>query len=86
MKTRVVSFIFTITVTASFLVAPLALSAQSKPAQSTQVAAADGKEAVCDGALEIIPSGQMSFARKRYVPAPRKAKTKLTKPRSTTRR
>lgn len=44
---------------------------------TTQVAAADksNKEAVCDGALDIIPQGAMTFARKRYVPSKPKPRT-----------
>lgn len=59
-------------------------NAQSQSA-STQVAISDKtvKDAVCDGALEIIPSGQVSFARKRYIA---KVKTKPSKPRTPSRR
>ncbi len=67
----------------------LSLPQQTSRTQSSnsQVAVSDqtGKDAVCDGALEIIPSGTMTFVRKRYV-APAKAKSRLAKPRSTTRR
>lgn len=44
---------------------------------ATQVAGADksNKEAVCDGALDIIPQGAMSFVRKRYVPLKPKPRT-----------
>ncbi len=63
----------------------LSLAQQASQPSASQVAVVDksGKEAVCDGALEIIPSGQVTFARKRYVPKP---KSKLTKPRSNARR
>ncbi len=59
-------------------------NAQSQSA-GTQVATSDktGKEAVCDGALEIIPSGQVSFARKRYIA---KVKTKPSKARTQSHR
>ncbi len=61
-------------------------SAQQTPQPQTAVADKSGKEAVCDGALEIIPSGQVTFARKRYVTAHPKTKSKLAKPRSNPRR
>lgn len=75
----------------SLLVGP-AFAQQTSEAQasSSQVAVSEqtGKDAVCDGALELIPSGTVTFARKRYVPAtPKsKSKSKLAKPRSKTRR
>jgi hypothetical protein len=49
------------------------------PTSTVVVSDKTGKEAVCDGAAEIIPSGQQTFVRKRYVPP--KAKTRLKKPR-----
>jgi hypothetical protein len=63
----------------------LSLGQPPAPPATSQVAVVDksGKEAVCDGALEIIPSGQVTFARKRYVP---KTKVKIAKPRSNVRR
>ena len=73
----------------SLLVTP-AFAQQTSGIQtsSSQVAVSEqtGKDAVCDGALELIPSGTMTFARKRYVAATPKAKSKLTKPRPKTRR
>ena len=55
------------------------------PVQSSTTGKQD-KEAVCDGAMEIIPSGQMSFSRKRYIPTRPKSKTPLAKPRTKARR
>jgi hypothetical protein len=67
-----------------------ALPQQTSGTQSSnsQVAVSDktGKDAVCDGALEIIPSGTTTFTRKRYIAANPKAKSKLAKPRSNVRR
>jgi hypothetical protein len=62
----------------------LAQPTQSALSPSSQVAVSDktGKEAVCEGAVEIIPSGQQSFVRKRYIAAHPKSKTKLPKPRA----
>ncbi|MFN7931242.1 MAG: hypothetical protein U0Y68_25600 [Blastocatellia bacterium] len=59
------------------------LLAQSQPSASSQIAisATTGKEAVCEGGGEIIPSGQQTFARKRYVAATPKAKLKTTRTR-----
>ncbi len=74
---------------ALLLVAPgLALRAQphvQSQSAGAQLATSDktGKEASCDGALEIIPSGQVSFARKRYIA---KVKNKPGKPRTQSRR
>jgi hypothetical protein len=74
----------------SLLVAPTFAQQTSEAQSSSQVAVSDkaGQEAVCDGALEIIPSGTVTFARKRYVPPlPKpKSKSKLAKSRSKTRR
>jgi hypothetical protein len=87
MKDRIVRLFFSALIL--LLISSLAL-AQPGPSRQVQspvaVANQNGKEAVCEGALEIIPSGQMTFARKRYVPAPPKPKTKLAKPRSSSRR
>jgi hypothetical protein len=77
-------YLFILTILLSL---PGVLSLAQPPAQpaASQVVALDksGKEASCDGALEIIPSGQVTFARKRYVP---KSKVKIAKPRSNVRR
>ena len=64
----------------------LSVAQQAPQPTSSQVAALDksGKEASCDGALEIIPSGQVTFVRKRYAAA--KPKPKPAKPRSNLRR
>ncbi len=65
---------------ATFLFWGLLISSVAQPLQSSQVATSQGgKEAVCDGALEIIPSGQMSFVRKRYTPPVKKNAPKNTK-------
>lgn len=62
--------------------------AQNIQQPSSQIAKAEkqGKDAVCDGAMEIIPSGQMSFVRKRYIPTRAKSKTSNAKVRTTPRR
>lgn len=66
-----------------FFSLPANLSAQPVPGNHTaqlQIAATEksktGKEAVCDGALELIPSGKMNFVRKRYTPPVKKASSK----------
>lgn len=58
-----------------------AQSSQSTQPQTSQVAisATTGKEAVCEGGAEIIPSGQQSFARKRYTRVIPKAKPKMSR-------
>ncbi len=61
------------------------LVAAQSPTSTVVVVDKSGKEASCDGALEIIPRGQVTFARKRYV-APLKHKSKLAKPHSNARR
>jgi hypothetical protein len=62
----------------------LAQSGQGAQPQSSQVAISEktGQDAVCEGAAEIIPSGQQTFARKRYLAAHPKPKTKTVKPRT----
>lgn len=75
---------FVLVILLSLFCAPAAAQQAPPPSASPVVVEnKSGKEAVCDGALEIIPSGQVTFARKRYVPKP---KSKLVKPRSTVRR
>ncbi|MBS1806696.1 MAG: hypothetical protein JST84_00725 [Acidobacteria bacterium] len=70
---------------ALFLLGSLSFAQPSQNPQplTSQVAISDktGKEAVCEGGAEIIPSGQQSFMRKRYSAANPKPKTKLTKSR-----
>lgn len=61
----------------------LALAQSSQPPSSqVAISATTGKEAVCEGGAEIIPSGQQSFVRKRYMAATPKSKTKTTKTRA----
>lgn len=52
-----------------FLAATLLFVSLSAPAQSPQpsssASAKGGKEVACDGALEIVPTKQVSFVRKR---------------------
>jgi hypothetical protein len=88
MKYRLVRLFFSTLSLALISSTALAQATQSTPAQSSQIVTVDksGKEAVCDGALEIIPSGQVTFARKRYVAANPKPKSKLAKPRSSSRK
>ena len=86
MKTCCIRF-FVLTVLLSLL-SSLAAAQQTPLPSVSQVVVEhkSGKEAVCDGALEIIPSGQVTFPRKRYVAANPKGKSKLAKPRSNGRR
>ena len=86
MKTCCIRF-FVLTILLSLL-GSFTAAQQTPQASASQVAVENksGKEAVCDGALEIIPSGQVTFPRKRYVAANPKGKSKLAKPRSTVRR
>lgn len=72
--------------TSLFLLSGTPLLAQAKQpptSSSTQIAisATTGKEAVCEGGAEIIPSGQQSFPRKRHVAAKPPPKSKTTKTR-----
>ncbi|MBL8204266.1 MAG: hypothetical protein JNM09_08550 [Blastocatellia bacterium] len=73
-----------------FSFASLAIAQQNSgtPSTSSPALAADksGKDASCDGALEIIPSGQVSFVRKRYVSANPKTKPRLPKSRANSRK
>lgn len=77
-------YLFVLTILLS-LPATFSVAQPPAPPATSQVVALDksGKEASCDGALEIIPSGQVTFARKRYVP---KSKLKIAKPRTNVRR
>jgi hypothetical protein len=88
MKHRLIRLFFSTLSLALLSLTPLAQSTPSPSPSTTQVIAADknGKEAVCEGALEIIPSRQVSFARKRYIAAHAKPKSKLAKPRSSSRK
>lgn len=80
MKDRFSSFLLT---TVLLLVSNALLLAQQPSSSSSQIplSATTGKEAVCEGGAEIIPSGQQSFARKRYVAAKPKVGSKPTKAR-----
>jgi hypothetical protein len=83
MKEYIVRFFLTALVLSWLGTLAWAQQAQNPQPQSLPVAISDktGNEAVCEGAAEIIPSGQQTFVRKRYVAAQPKAKAKLTKPR-----
>lgn len=58
-----------ILVLAGSTISGLAQPAQNPAKASTQTASNGSKDATCDGGIELIPSGQMTFVRKRY-PAP----------------
>jgi hypothetical protein len=62
-----------------FLAAGLLLASHSAPAQlgpAGGAGAKGGKDASCDGALEIVPTRQVTFLRKRRPAAARPAATK----------
>lgn len=83
MKDRLIRFF--LTGLCSTLISSMTLaqppSSPLTPTSQVAVSAPTGKEAVCEGGAEIIPSGQQSFARKRYVAGKARPKTRLTKPR-----
>lgn len=83
MKDRLIGLL--LLASSATLASSLTWAQQSPSSQppTTQVAisATTGKEAVCEGGAEIIPSGQQSFVRKRYTRPTPKAKTKLSRQR-----
>lgn len=82
MKDRITKF----SVASLMLIGSLSFAQPTQNPQpvTAQIAISDktGKEAVCEGGAEIIPSGQQSFARKRYITANPKIKTKPAKSRT----
>ena len=83
MKIRFTSFFLTSSLLCLSSTLLFAQPSQNPKASSSQVAisATTGKEAVCEGGAEIIPSGQQSFARKRHVAAKPQPKLKTSKAR-----
>lgn len=82
---RLIAFILLVAGLGSLGQAQQTVASSSSPPKSTS-SSTSNQEAVCDGALEIIPRGQMSFARKRYVAASPKSKSLGPKARAKSRK